>query len=78
MGLANKLHVRIVALRKIFRQYPMILPFSPIIRDTKKAPGPKWHLNSDIVTAITKSLLIINRRGGYIMCYLQKGVLHPV
>ena len=61
MGLANKLHVRIVALRKIFRQYPMILPFSPIIRDAKKASGPKWHLNSDIVTAITKNLLIINR-----------------
>ena len=61
MGLANKLHGRIVALRKIFRQYPMILPFSPIIRDAKKASGPKWHLNSDIVTAITKNLLIINR-----------------
>ena len=34
----------------------MILPLSTIIRDAKKAPGPKWHLNSDIVTAITKNL----------------------
>ena len=66
MGLANKLHVRIVALRKIFRQYPMILPFSTIIRDAKKAPWPKWHLNFDIVTAITKNLLIVNRRRGVI------------
>ena len=61
MGLANKLHVRIVALRKIFRQYPMILPFSTIIRDAKKASGPKWHLIFDIVMAITKNLLIRNR-----------------
>ena len=66
MWLTNKLCRRVVALRKIFDQYPMILPLSTIIRDAKKAPGPKWHLNFDIVTAITKNLLIVNRRRGVI------------
>ena len=66
MWLTNKLCRRVVALRKIFDQYPMILPLSTIIGDAKKAPGPKWHLNFDIVTAITKNLLIVNRRRGVI------------
>ena len=56
MWLTNKLCHRVVALRKNCRPYPMAEPFSTIIRDAKKAPGPKWHLNFDIVTAITKKL----------------------
>jgi len=56
MGLTNKLCHRVVGRRKNCRPYPMAEPFSTIIRDAKKASGPKWHLNFDIVTAITKNL----------------------
>ena len=56
MWLTNKLYHRVVGRRKNGRPYPMAQPFSTIIRDAKKASGPKWHLNSGIVTAITKNL----------------------
>ena len=32
--------------------------YSTIIRDVKKAPGSKWHLNFYTVTAVTKYLHI--------------------
>ena len=56
MWLTNKLCHRVVARRFNCGRYPMAGPFSTMIRRARKAPGPKWHLNSDIVTAITKNL----------------------